>query len=234
MCVPDSVYLWWAVYVFCVLGVYSQQASVFSILLSLAALVLFTFLARPESSLYITFVWWQMQLRTFLPASPAAESENKDSSKSPFCLCLLPFPSSVTCLLLPSSISFHSQSRCHCYQLMSKTLVRLSFFPPHICSISPFFPLRRLTESVLRVRKQTQIILGALPACDRGLASRFKWEHMEIITTNWHELELVCPPGEKNEALHSLHHCNNHLSDLSCRVSGQQAYSYSCCCDSTL
>lgn len=84
---------------------------------------------------------------------------------------------------------------------MSKTLPPPSpllflFLSP---SFSLFFPQRRLTQSLLRVRKQTQIILGALLACDRGLASRFKWEHMEIITANWHMRELACPPGKRNE-----------------------------------
>ena len=70
-------------------------------------------------------------------------------------------------------------------------------FPLSLCFLSP---LRRLTQSLLRVRKQTQIILGVLLACDRGLASRFKWEHMEIIiTANWHMRERASPPGKRNE-----------------------------------
>lgn len=107
---------------------------------------------------------------------------------------VLPLPSSlpsVTCLL--STVLFPSQMS-HVFlsffsflffftQLVHKTVVSFSF---SLC-LSPslslplsspfsfffFFPRRRLAQSLLRVRKQTQIILGALLACDRGLASRF-------------------------------------------------------------
>lgn len=51
----------------------------------------FLFFSHSKSRSYITFVWWRMQLRTFLPTSTAAESENKDLSKSPFWLCLFCF-----------------------------------------------------------------------------------------------------------------------------------------------
>lgn len=121
-----------------------------------------------------------------------------------FVLPLPPSLPSVTCLL--STVSFHSQMS-HVFpffQLTSKTLVSLFLFLSHSpsLSLSLSFPQRRLTQSLLRVRKQTQIILGALLACDRGLASRFKWEHMEIITANWHMRELACPPGKRNERRH--------------------------------
>lgn len=145
-------------------------------------------------------------------------------------ISFLPFPLSVTCLFVPS-ILFHFHSPCdflfspHIWaRHLSVPPHFFFFFFAHICSISPFFPLRRLIQSLRRVRKQTQIILGALLACDRGLASRFKWEHMEIITTDWHKQELVCPPGKKESAqiagLHSSNHCNNHSSNLKPHVSG--------------
>lgn len=71
--------------------------------------------------------------------------------------------------------------------------------PPFSLSLplSPVSPQSRLAQSLLRVRKQTQIILAALLACDGGLASCFNWERMEIITANWHQRRLARPHGEK-------------------------------------
>lgn len=136
-----------------------------------------------------------------------------------FVLPLLPPHPSVICLVF----CLISLSEVSCLpffnfffllrKLTSNTLVSLLlFFSSISLSLSLSFPVRRLTQSLLRVRKQTQIILGTLLACDRGLASRFKWEHMEIITANWHTRELACPPGKEEmksaqiAGLHSSQH----------------------------
>lgn len=39
----------------------------------------------------------------------------------------------------------------------------------------------------------------------RGLVSRFKWEHTEIIRAKRHMCELACPPGMKGTQIAGLH-----------------------------
>lgn len=127
--------------------------------------------------------------------------ENKDSSKSLFWLCS---SSAALPSLYHLSLVFHliSPSDVPCLSFFSPQMWarHRPLFPSVSLHLSPslFPPPRRLAQSLLRVRKQTQIILGALLACDRGLTSRFEWEHMEIIMANWHMHELACPPGKMN------------------------------------
>lgn len=125
-----------------------------------------------------------------------------------FVLPLPPSLPSVTCLFLSSVLFLSQMSHVFLFLPTCEQDIGLSFSFSLSLSLS-FFPPRRLAQSLLCVRKQTQIILGALLACDRGLASRFKWEHMEIITANWHMHELACPPGKSNER-----HTNSRLTQL--------------------
>lgn len=99
-----------------------------------------------------------------------------------------PFPP-LSCFLL-SSLVFHLISFLP--QILGKTLVFSSF------SLHPSLPPRRLAQSLSSCEKTNTDNPGALLACDRGLAGRFKWEHMEIITARWHMHELPCVSGKRH------------------------------------